>query len=947
MFIRGATHGWRLLLAALAVIGFSVAAAAAADTGSVSGMVFDPAGQPIADANVTISGDRPPVRRTMRTDPNGRYLFEYLLPGEYVLEFDRTSIGTGRRVAVIEVGRDTQVDVVLGLTVQEEVTVTATLPLVDVRSTEVSFNFAAATVNSLPLDRTYQGLFQLIPGVAENRSNVGPAAGGSRQDNSYLIDGVNIGNPSFGHLATDVNELDIAEVNLKRAGISAEFGRTAGTVINAVTRSGTNELRGIGRLDWLPSDLVAGYELPSELLAAGVRAGAFQDPLLMSDTDAALGIGGPIVRDRIFFYGSGRYFHRTKWDRRNKLGMALPDEIRSGPEVYGKVTALATPHHQLSGSVRQRPGHVQNAGLTSDFAPSVAVDTDNGSRTATAEWTSFLDGRSSLNVKYLHYTEHNEDVPVRDLGYQPPFDPARLADMGQYTDAARANLIVGANQFTNIQNYRRDEMRGTYTRLFNLARASHTLKTGAAFELGEERFNRSANGWGAIVNVTLDGVPALRARYFTPQAAQLGRGRTYSIFAQDEVAIGRMSVNAGVLLNRDEFAQHVDGSGGCPVTLALKGGPAVYESRGDTCTFLRFGFRDEMQPRVGVSYQLREGKGDKAYANWGRYYNMDQKSSGRSLAPNRIFQTQTIFDLAGRVLSTAPLASTTGKMIDPALEPIYTDEYLVGYAAPLSNTFTLDVFVMSRDMKQFIEDVPSRMNGTAPDSGPFVAANLPCRAFAACQNASATRTYRAVTIDARRRLADGWMTDVSYTWSRFEGNFDLDYSLLSIFNTSSFIQDAPGTNVEDPNRLGPLFEDRPHVLKVFSIYSPTPAVSLSGYLRVQSGTPWAARGRDWAGGVLNYLEPAGAHRNPTWTNLDVMGSYRVPLQPARVSLEARLMNVFGNQTRLSTDSQQFLDFRSMPVPPYFAPYLQPNPLFGTGNAYAPPRRLSLAATVEF
>ena len=122
----------------------------------------------------------------------------------------------------------------------------------DVRSTEVSFNFTADTLNSLPLERTYRGLFQLIPGVADNRSPVGPAAGGSRQDNTYLIDGANITNPAFGYLSTEVNELDIAEVNLKRAGISAEFGRTGGTVTNAVSRSGSNRFPGIGRIDWLP-----------------------------------------------------------------------------------------------------------------------------------------------------------------------------------------------------------------------------------------------------------------------------------------------------------------------------------------------------------------------------------------------------------------------------------------------------------------------------------------------------------------------------------------------------------------------------------------------------------------------------------------------------------------------------------------------------------------------
>ena len=83
-------------------------------------------------------------------------------------------------------------------------------PLVDVRSTEVSFNFTSDTLNSLPLDCMYRGLFQLIPGVADNRSPIGPSAGGSRQDSTYLIDGANITSPLFGYLSTEVNELDIS-----------------------------------------------------------------------------------------------------------------------------------------------------------------------------------------------------------------------------------------------------------------------------------------------------------------------------------------------------------------------------------------------------------------------------------------------------------------------------------------------------------------------------------------------------------------------------------------------------------------------------------------------------------------------------------------------------------------------------------------------------------------
>ena len=162
-------------------------------------------------------------------------------------------------------------------------------------------------------------------------------------------------------------------------------------------------------------------------------------------------------------------------------------------------------------------------------------------------------------------------------------------------------------------------------------------------------------------------------------------------------------------------------------------------------------------------------------------------------------------------------------------------------------------------------------------------------------------------------------------------------------NTSSFIQDGPGTNVEDPNRFGPLSEDRPHVLKLFSSYAITSRVSAAAYLRVQSGTPWAARGRDWPGAVLNYLEPAGSHRNPVWANLDLMGSYRLPLNvAANISLEARVLNVLNNQTQLSTDAQQFLDVQLRPTAPYFGPYQQPNPFFGMGNGFAPPRRLHLS-----
>jgi hypothetical protein len=676
----------RALLIALTVA--LPVAARAADTGTISGTVFDQGGEAVSGAVVKASGANLPAGRTAVTGANGTYRFEYLLAGEYDVAIESGADRSAARRAVVEVGKDTQVDFVTGLGLNEQVTVTAATPVVDVKSTEVSFNFKTDALGLLPIERTYRGMFQLIPGVAENRSTVGPVAGGTRQDNTYLIDGANITNPAYGYLTSEVNQLDIAEVNVKRAAVSAEFGRTGGVVTNAVSRSGSNQFAGIARFDWLHEAFVSDYKLPPDLRARGLRPGTFRDPALTTEITPAAGFGGPIVRNRVFFYGSARYGRQAKWARVNKVGAALPDEVRTGSEFYGKVTAVPTAAHQLTASLRNRPDDLDNLGLTSDYAPGVGSSAENLTRIGTVEWANFITPTTALNVRYLHMKEINEDHPITQLGLLPPFNPLNLAAMGQYTDPNQANLFVGGAPFSNTQNYLRHELRGTFNRFFDVGRTSHAAKAGVGYEFTEEEFNRLANGWGTIANITQSGIPALRARYFTPQAAQLGQGRTYSLFVQDDISVAtRLFVNAGLLLNRDEFSQTVEGSRGCPSTVALKGGAAPFESHGDGCTFLRFGFGDELQPRLGISYQLRQGKNDKAYANWGRYYTMDQKSAARSLAPIRIFQTQTIFDLSGNILSSGPLANTTGKLIDPSLEPTYNDEFVIGYATPLGRRY--------------------------------------------------------------------------------------------------------------------------------------------------------------------------------------------------------------------------------------------------------------------
>jgi hypothetical protein len=333
---------------------------------------------------------------------------------------------------------------------------------------------------------------------------------------------------------------------------------------------------------------------------------------------------------------------------------------------------------------------------------------------------------------------------------------------------------------------------------------------------------------------------------------------------------------------------------------------------------------------------------------------MDQKSSARSLAPQRLFFNDAIFNRAtGELISDAPRASTTGKLINPGIDPTYSDEWLIGYATPFLTHWGLEVFFMNRESFDFIEDIPTAL----PATGPFRAAQLD----------GAERQYRAFTVEVGRRMLYNWSFTTSYSWSRLEGNFDLDYASSAVFNTSSAIQDGPGEFVQDRFRNGPLGQDRPHVFKLFATYEPpmVPNLTLGGYLRAQSGTPWAARGIDWDNGLRRYLEPAGTNRVGSWTNVDLLSAYRLRIGGrAGVKIEARVLNLMGDLTTLSVDQRQWLDARIRPAAAAFAvcgtDYAcatelfsaaqttnQPNSRFGQGTEWAPPRRFILSIQADF
>jgi len=907
----------------LAVVACFLAGAgslAAQERGSVRGLVKDTDGNTLEGAKVTLVGALIPQGRDYVTKKDGVFLFQAVPPGTYTFLVTHPQMMDFTAEVLVSVDRQTAVNVSMSAVgrVSEEVTVQAVSPVIDLKSTEISASWQKDLVEKLPMGRSYASLFQLAPGVADNR-DFAPNAGGNKQDNVYLYDGSNITNPLFGYLGANFSEMDIQEVNIKRGGISAEFGRAAGMVTNAITKSGSNRVTGSIRFVFEPSAFTAGPKVPTIVTPYEQYA-------------PAVGIGGPIIKDRLFWYVSANLPYSKTTGRINNLG-AVPDSKTTSREFFAKVSANPLKAHLISLSVRNNDYTSKNAGIGVNDAPSVAINGEGSDWILYGSWVWTISQNTLLEARYDHVKENYASVPITDLGYRPTFAITNLPAMGYFRTAAGyiyppatlSGQYVGAASEFNTQNFFRDEAKLVLSQYLDFAGHSHVLKLGFSFDDGGEYLDRVTNGWGSIITTTYSGTPAFRARNYTQQPAQNSRGRTYSIFAQDNVTIAeRLTLTLGLLLNRDEFSA---------------------KTGGEKNTFLKFNFDQEIQPRLGFAFTLSPKVGDKVYANWGRYNNMDNRSLARAASPVRIYRNDTYFSRAdGSLLADTPQASETGKVILPNanvlpdsanfLKPTYTDELVVGYSRPFAGVWSLELWGQYRTVKHVIEDFPTINRDTAPST--YVYGNLDGQTMSYLGNPEFTvgkagRIYKAASVELKKQYADNWSLQVMYTWSRLSGNWDLDYAPgTSLFYSSSYIEDAPGLYISHFYREGVMSGSRAHVLKVFGTWQFFKNATLGWFGRLQSGRPWEARLLDYYGNYYRYAEPAGSNTLKTWVNLDLQLSYVIPFgNKFSGTIEARFMNLFDTQTTLGIDMRQ------------------DQPTFTNATSFAPPRKFALSFYINF
>ncbi len=242
-----------LVLALIALFVTTAAFAQGIQTGTIRGTVHDDQGLAMPGVSVTATSPALQGPRTAVTDSTGGYTLPNLPPGHYTVAFDLSGFSP--------VKRDT--DVALGLAVDQSVTmkpagVAETVQVVaetpaPIATEIVGANIKHDEVESLATRRTLEGIAALSPGLNENSTNSGQMVinGAMAFDNIFMINGVDVNDNLFATPQNLFIEDAIEETQVLTAGISAEYGRFTGGVVNAITKSGGNTFSGSGRVNFL------------------------------------------------------------------------------------------------------------------------------------------------------------------------------------------------------------------------------------------------------------------------------------------------------------------------------------------------------------------------------------------------------------------------------------------------------------------------------------------------------------------------------------------------------------------------------------------------------------------------------------------------------------------------------------------------------------------------
>jgi hypothetical protein len=280
---------------------FASASSAQTTTSTIQGVVTDANGAIVAGATVKVTSPVLGSERTVTTDQEGLYRIAALPAGTYTVTV--TGKGFGEKVATIELTLNRvatyDVQLAVGAVGGNVVEVTDALPLLEPNTSSTGSTITPKQIQDLPVSgRDYLDLMQLVPGVAINRQssgdNANPVLGERSGNNNFFIDGQPNKDTVNGGPAAQFNQETIAEFQVLTTGYKAEFGQASGAIVNVISRSGGNQFHGVGSY----------FHRNDALDSSNSLDPAVTEAPELSRHDYSLALGGPIWKDKIFFFGS-------------------------------------------------------------------------------------------------------------------------------------------------------------------------------------------------------------------------------------------------------------------------------------------------------------------------------------------------------------------------------------------------------------------------------------------------------------------------------------------------------------------------------------------------------------------------------------------------------------------------------------------------------------------
>jgi len=473
-----------VVLALLVVLVSSLPAFAQSATARLEGVVSDNSGAALPGVTVTAKNVGTNAVRTDVTDAHGGYSISALPVGDYRVSYELSGFTTQVVPATLTVGQVSRIDVRLKLgAIAETLVVTAAAPVIEKTTSEISTLIDAKQVENLPLNgRNFTQLATLVPGVNRGIPGSNSSGGGSGTDaetfrysefggaalsvnglreqfNNYMIEGVDNNESLVNSIAYLPPPEAIREFSVITTNAPAEFGRAGGAIQNLVIKSGTNDIKGS----------LYDFYRPKSLAATPNFAEEKPD---FKNNDFGLTLGGPVVRDHSFFFGSfhglrnsipieaGNYVTVPTLKMRNGDFSELLDPKYClqkdaagnciGVQIYDPLTGLPFPNNQIPANLinpvgraylNAFPGPTRTDRLTQNYL------TNRQKRSTYNDFDARFDQAiSAKNSAFLSASEWSDKFadPGRIPGFQAGFG-AGTSDNKGYTARFGDTHIVTPN----------------------------------------------------------------------------------------------------------------------------------------------------------------------------------------------------------------------------------------------------------------------------------------------------------------------------------------------------------------------------------------------------------------------------------------------------------------------------------------------------------------------